>query len=663
MKKQILFVLAIFVVLFCGPAYAQTITGLNAAEEKRLASYTGFDAEHAQQSKMADGERVLERTFPNRLQDHELFLQALVQGELESLSPLAHGRIMYIDIGPALGNSKHPGVTMLPIADILQKAGDGNVLVGIDLPEEVAAFQKNVRKNLQLKKPLDQRMIYLLGADAKGDVAKLINSRVYDATGKAMPTLDSSYLVIIRTANAIDIYASWFENKTWLITNARSLEKNNVLLFFNKDVLFKPVGQTTWTIIGQLSERGFRHNSRDTKLAKGERPYVLYQQKLADLMRVPGVLVASAKDDFVPFSKGDSTASTTPAAKRTETPQTCQNELELISRSCGKETLEKHLGGKVEDLCAKDALGTCLKAEKFDNDRRQGLLRKMEAAEKQAAPTAPTAPPPALSAVPIPPAPAKKSPPAKPKASTVSPDVDDAVTAALEKERQKKVADLEAKVQELQDKLNQRQQEIAALKKQLADTQGIAKTNNKGDGKILQQLQSELAATRQNLERTMSSLEKARVAQSECNANVAALQGSLQESQAKEAALSKDLQVAQQNAATPTAQVQAKEQENMELTKQLAQAQQQISDLQSELAAAKKDVPPAPELPPAPASAKKADKKVGEPKPEKKHPVAVSKSKDDPFACMTDPRTAYRLEYRKGKYVCIPDGEVDELVK
>ncbi|MDP3245229.1 MAG: hypothetical protein Q8M83_06275 [bacterium] len=583
--KQFLVMFVLFCVTF--PAYAQEGTGLTQAEEKRLMSYSGFNFNKARR-KMVDGEKMLARTFPQRLQDHELFLRALLEDRLENLSQLAHGCLMFIDIGPALGNSQHPGITMLPIADILEKSGDGNVVVGIDLPEEVEAFKKNVQKNPQLKKPLDRQAIYLLGADGKSDLAKLINGRVHDATGRALPSLDSTYFVVIRTANAIDLYATWPQSKKWLVANARSLAKNHVLLFFNREVMFKPAGQTQWSIIARLSERGFRHNSRNTKLAKGEKPYVVYKKELAKLAPIPGVLVAAA-NDFMPFSKSDASASSPPKAK---TPPSAPVAVPIVTKKAP-----------------------------------------------------PKASPP-------------KTKPVAPKPTEVNPEADDGVASALEKQRQEKVTDLLVKVNILETKLAERQEKIKTLKTQLTNARAIAEANKRGDGKIVERLQKQLAEVKNNALVLRSALAEAK-AQQEKDANSnSQLENELKESRDK----IQDLTARLQTSATATAQLQAKEQEVAELAQQLEQAKQEVGGLQEKLAEAQTE--PAPELPPPPkvkkpkvATGKKVEKKVVAKKPGSGS--VIYDLSDLPSGAVCLPGTD-----RHGRSMCvIQEMEVDDIIK
>lgn len=217
-------------------------------ELSRLKNYAGSFRleEHTDQQ--------ISRTFAGRLDDHIIFLRDIASHFFNG-----NGPPVFIDIGPGVANPQSPAVTSVEMA----RAFPNMHVVAFDLPEEVAKFQTRVPS---YKREALRRMSNF--TVVSGDGLKSLRDQI------RYPLIPADALVIIRTANAIDIYCDWKDVEPALVRMAEDFRDNPVVLFFNREILWKLAGEAAWKNIGQVSDRGFRHNSRDLR-RNGAPPYYL----------------------------------------------------------------------------------------------------------------------------------------------------------------------------------------------------------------------------------------------------------------------------------------------------------------------------------------------------------------------------------------------------
>jgi len=250
--------------------------GLMAEEARLLASYCGAFVYSAHA-------RVIQaRTYEGRLDDTNVFLKDLLDERKTNDSGLGmlrekffskpdpSGRgVIFVDIGPAIANLTSPGVTAVSIA----RDFPSMTVVAIDLPEQVDIFKTSVDSTLRNRVLAFPNFYVLAGNgvfpifDQFGDRAKWVKSFEIPADLNGRP-------FVFRAANSIDIYESWNANREALARIARDFPASPILYLFNRSILFKPVGSSSFKIIGIVSQAGFDHQN-ETFDRKGDAAYIL----------------------------------------------------------------------------------------------------------------------------------------------------------------------------------------------------------------------------------------------------------------------------------------------------------------------------------------------------------------------------------------------------
>ena len=222
------------------------------------------------------------RTIINRHEDHEILLSGIFNPsgeEIEDLTKLDKilfedgkidmKKVLFIDIGPAINNPSKPAITSQETA---KKFKEMDTVV-LDLPGETGKFLKQSEGNKN--QLLQYGNIHILS----GDGLKSLKDQYQDQNTnpfheRKRPDLSGKNLVIIRNANATDIYCDWKDNKKALARVAQDFKEKPVLYLYNKEILLKKAGETAWKIIGETSNRGFNHRNRDL-IRKGLPPFKL----------------------------------------------------------------------------------------------------------------------------------------------------------------------------------------------------------------------------------------------------------------------------------------------------------------------------------------------------------------------------------------------------
>ena len=213
---------------------------------------------------------LLNRTFPGRLNDHIQFLVDLGVSKVDSY---------FIDIGPGVADHhdqeqnirrNYPAITSVEMAKALKK-----ITIALDLPESVDALMNARRKDSKIGAELLGRDdIQVLSGD-EAHIAQGSNRKKRDALGQSIKLPDSNDIIIVRACNSIDIYCDWSQVKTSPQKNGRRFQiTQDDSLFLEKKILAKKAGKTWFTIIGDVSDRGFNHNEQTTKHVPRECPCI-----------------------------------------------------------------------------------------------------------------------------------------------------------------------------------------------------------------------------------------------------------------------------------------------------------------------------------------------------------------------------------------------------
>ncbi|TGL56624.1 tetratricopeptide repeat protein [Leptospira ognonensis] len=234
-------------------------------------------------------EEIRARTYQDRLEDTNEFLRDLLHIDFFGTQALAYLKnslfppnksyvkgenVVFIDIGPALNNVDAPGITSQSVAYHFPKM---NVILW-ELPTEVELFLKKV-PNDKKEQLYSFGNIRIISADGVGNFLESYeDTNRWLFRNRNIPKLKDK-TIIIRAANSIDIYETFNKIQPHFKDIGATLMDNPVLYFFNRSILFKPIGSTKFTIIGYQSVRGFHHNFQSLD-RNGEPPYTLAKYTL-----------------------------------------------------------------------------------------------------------------------------------------------------------------------------------------------------------------------------------------------------------------------------------------------------------------------------------------------------------------------------------------------
>lgn len=245
-------------------------------EYDRIASYTGaFNFR-------SHPRMVQARTYQGRHDDTNLFLRDLLGGgprtpEMERLSrlfleghqaPRGEG-LLFIEIGPGIAHPLYPAVTTIALAEEFKEMQ----FVALDLPDQVALFQKNVPASRRAK-VLGVPNLSILSGDGTLSLKKQWREEKNWLVKRPALPLDSGSPLFIRSVNAIDIYSPWKDVEPALRMMAQEFKDRAVLLFFNRNICLKLRNHDRFYIVGAVSPRGFHHNV-NSLARRGEHPYTI----------------------------------------------------------------------------------------------------------------------------------------------------------------------------------------------------------------------------------------------------------------------------------------------------------------------------------------------------------------------------------------------------
>jgi len=235
------------------------------------------------------------RTYPGRQQDTLVLIRDLINlrtGERGSLRLLRKywlgakysgkkpeqylGRfkegnnITFVDIGPAISNRWTPAVTALALCNEFRRMS----VVGLDLPGEVEIFKKKLSIKTRRRVLAYDNFHILSGDGTKSIRTQFTEKKRWTLIDRPIPILHPGDPIIIRTANAIDVYFPWKVIQPVLVRMSLDFKDNPLIIIFNRSIIFKRRGSTHLQIIGALSRRGFWHNSLSFN-RRGEPPYII----------------------------------------------------------------------------------------------------------------------------------------------------------------------------------------------------------------------------------------------------------------------------------------------------------------------------------------------------------------------------------------------------
>lgn len=226
---------------------------------------------------------IRSRTYTDRLEDHEIFLAQLfnksptrskemarLQELLDIQSEYKTGEnVVFLDIGPALGNLTQPAVTSISLVD---KFPDITLILQ-DLPAEVDFFFKETEPAAR-EKVLALKNVHILSGDGVLPLKDYFRKEsAWKIRERSIPKI-SNKMIVIRTANSIDIYEPYTRVLPYLNSIVTDFSKENVVMFFNRVILIKPAGAKRFEIIGSQSLRGFYHNTQSLD-RQGDPPFLL----------------------------------------------------------------------------------------------------------------------------------------------------------------------------------------------------------------------------------------------------------------------------------------------------------------------------------------------------------------------------------------------------
>ena len=248
-------------------------------EDKLIRSYTG--------KYRIDGQtqEIRSRTYLDRLEDHDIFMKNLLtqdgsnQEDMHQLKQILHiskdyasgKNVLFVDIGPALGNISQPAITSM---SIIAKFPELDMVL-IDLPSDVDFFMKQTDA-LARAKLLENQNIHIIQGDGTNTLKSWYseNSKSSWVLKDRIPPQTRNKLIIIRAANSIDIYESSSKVLPFLESLFLDYHQNDVIVLFNKSIFVKPKSWNKLQLFGSFASRGYYHNSQSLD-RQGEPAYQL----------------------------------------------------------------------------------------------------------------------------------------------------------------------------------------------------------------------------------------------------------------------------------------------------------------------------------------------------------------------------------------------------
>lgn len=254
--------------------------GLTPLDFKRFQEFCGTQKEKSSEHIKSN---IINRTFRNRLQDHIKLIKDILKGKccLNELLDIDDRKLLFIDIGPGIGNKEYPAITSIEMAKAFPDKID---VVAVDLPSSFQILENLLNENSNLKDELRKyKNLYFINDNALQIEKTWFNGR-QDAifTDREIPSLRGrdDRILIIRSANSIDVYCSWDDVRSWLTRIANEFRCYRILFLLHREILYKEQNNTEWTAIGMVSERGFRSGTQDLSLKRGIPIYEIDKKKV-----------------------------------------------------------------------------------------------------------------------------------------------------------------------------------------------------------------------------------------------------------------------------------------------------------------------------------------------------------------------------------------------
>lgn len=248
-------------------------------EDKLIRSYTG--------KYRIDGQtqEIRSRTYLDRLEDHDIFMKNLLtqdgsnQENMHQLKQILHiskdyssgKNVLFVDIGPALGNISQPAITSM---SILAKFPEMEMVL-IDLPSDVDFFM-NQTDAIARAKLIENPNIHIIQGDGTNTLKSWYseNSKSSWVLKDRIPPSTINKLIILRAANSIDIYEPSSKVLPFLESLYLDYHQNDVIVLFNKSIFVKPKSWNKLQLFGSFASRAYYHNSQSLD-RQGEPAYQL----------------------------------------------------------------------------------------------------------------------------------------------------------------------------------------------------------------------------------------------------------------------------------------------------------------------------------------------------------------------------------------------------
>jgi len=255
------------------------VSGMDQDLAFELAGFRAYD-----QSRHSNG--TFNRSEPSRLKDHEAFMARLFNDQSQNdfvrqyrkvprlttlysklgISRPTQDKTIFFDIGPGIAPavpSRRAAVTTQEIAERFR----GMQTIALDLPINVNIYFGNNTTGYKVTSQQRDQFESHTNLDLIGGDGVLSLKTQYENSDnmsrpypdRERPSLDQKELVVLRSANAVDLYCDWPSNQNALQKIASDFKDQAVIYFYNKTIIYKAKGESTWHRFGEFSDRGHMH--------------------------------------------------------------------------------------------------------------------------------------------------------------------------------------------------------------------------------------------------------------------------------------------------------------------------------------------------------------------------------------------------------------------
>jgi hypothetical protein len=202
---------------------------------------------------MNKGAEIRSRTDVGRLKESQKFLEDLVP-ELQ----FKGAKSLIIDIGSGLENPDENlrGVTVSELMSSKKIATSADI-IATDIEPAYNKYKAGKKQMVDA---------YSLPVTFETPIKNVITKREKDVKNKYNT-------IILRSANGIDLIMNEKDTYKHFDKISKDTKEYPVYYMYNKHILYKPANTTTFSIIGELGEKGFDHRTSSWKIEDNSAPY------------------------------------------------------------------------------------------------------------------------------------------------------------------------------------------------------------------------------------------------------------------------------------------------------------------------------------------------------------------------------------------------------